>query len=79
MEKENRHVRRANQKLAKKHQAEVSEVATLACQIFKTKESATAWLYEENQNFQGCSPLEFILLGRGLKVISFLKERIVDE
>lgn len=71
----NRAHRRAYAAMARKNKdklVEVSQLAVLA-HLGKTDE-AKAWMYEKSEEFGGDSPLEWVLMGRGDKVVSYLKK-----
>lgn len=52
----------------------IVQVTLMTNDFFKNRKKVVAWLTTPNPNFGGSSPLSLILLNRGKKVISFIKE-----
>jgi len=72
---ENRHFRRAFKSIARRHQEDLVLISQLACKHFKEEPEITKrWLYQETAELEDCSPIEFILLGRGKEVIALLEK-----
>ena len=75
-DKQPRRIRKAYQSLAKKHKEQLIEASNLALKHFNNDPvEAKNWLYEINKDFEWDSPIEWILLSKGDKVLEYLKAK----
>lgn len=70
---ENRHFRRAYKSKARRYQDDLVKVSQFACKFFNDVEKTKRWLYQATAELEECSPIEYILLGKGKDVLKLLK------
>jgi len=72
MTAENRHFRRAYKSRARKYKDDLVKVSQIACKFFNDVEKTKRWLYQATAELGECSPIEYVLSGKGKEVLELL-------